>query len=231
MNSNAVYILPYYFSHAEELSSNLAGFSRDDISFLFETLYLNVLENLNSKQDKIDIFCIWDKNRKDSLPDVLKSNNYNIVFSDTSKKKDVFERISAKEFLSYKNNLIIFSDAIDIKPSDYEQYLNLLNIEDESLVIAKNKENIIAVFGFNNYSEEIIKNLLLSNFSYNDFLGRVKSCEHFMHIVNDVLLVRGINDFKQLYQELSHKKSIEYCSQEMHERFTHLFVEYKDLLK
>lgn len=231
MNSKAVYILPFYFSHTEELSNNLTGLSKDDISFLFETLYLNVLENLNSKQDKIDIFCIWDENRKDSLPDELKSKNYNIVFSDTSKKKDVFERISSKEFLLYKNNLIIFSDAIDIKPSDYEQYFNLLNIEDESLVIAKNKENNIAVFGFNNYSEEIIKNLLLSNFSYNDFLSRVKSSEHFMHIVNDVLLVRNINNFKQLYQELSQKKSIEYCSQKMHERFTHLFVEYKDLLK
>ena len=233
MNSKAVYILPFYFSHAKELSNNLDGFSKDDISFLFETLYLNILENLIGKQAKIEIYCIWDENRKDNLPDEFKNSNYNIVFSDVSKKKLILERLSSKEFLSHKNNLIIFSDAIDIRPSDYEQYFNLLNIEDESLVIAKNKENSIAVFGFNNYSEEIINNLILSNFSYNDFLGRVKSCEHFMHIVNDVLLVRNLNlyNFKQLYQELSQKKSIEYCSQPMHERFTNLFVEYNDLLK
>ena len=231
MNSKAVYILPFYFSHAEELSNDLYGFSEDNILFLFETLYLNSLENLKGKQDKIDIYCIWDENRKDNLPDELKNSSDNIVFSDVSKDKLILERLSSKEFLSYKNNLIIFSDAIDIKPSDYEQYFNLLNIGDESLVIAKNKENSIAVFGFNNYSEEIISNLIQSNFSYNDFLGRVKSCEHFMHIVNDVLLVRNIDNFKQLYQELSQKKSIEYCSQPMHERFTHLFVEYKDLLK
>lgn len=231
MNSKAVYILPLYFSHAKELSNNLDGFSKDDISFLFETLYLNILENLIGKQAKIEIYCIWDENRKDNLPDEFKNSNYNIVFSDVSKKKLILERLSSKEFLSHKNNLIIFSDAIDIRPSDYEQYFNLLNIEDESLVIAKNKENSIAVFGFNNYSEEIINNLILSNFNYNDFLGRVKSCEHFMHIVNDVLLVRNLYNFKQLYQELSQKKSIEYCSQPMHERFTHLFVEYKDLLK
>jgi hypothetical protein len=231
MNFKAVYILPFYYSHSKELSDNLYGFSKDDISFLVETLYVNILENLNSKQDKIDIYCIWDENKKDNLPDELKSSSYNIVFSDVSKKKLILERLSSKEFLSYKNNLIIFSDAIAIRPSDYEQYFNLLNIEDESLVIAKNKENSIAVFGFNNYSEEIIRNLLLSDFSYTDFLSRVKSCEHFMHIVNDVLLVRNIDNFKQLYQELSQKKSIEYCSQLMHERFTHLFVEYKDLLK
>jgi len=231
MNSKAVYILPSYFSHAKELSNNLDGFSEDDISFLFQTLYLNILENLNGKQDKIDIYCIWDENKKDSLPNELKGNNYNIVFSDVFKNKLILERLSSREFLLYKNNLIIISDAIDIKPSDYEQYFNLLHIEDESLVIAKNKESSIAVFGFNNYSEEIINNLLLSNFNYLDFLGRVKSCEHFLHVVNDVLLVRNIDNFKQLYQELSQKKSIEYCSQPMHERFTHLFVEYKDLLK
>ena len=231
MNSKAVYILPFYFSNAKELSNNLDGFSKGDISFLFETLYLNILENLIGKQAKIDIYCIWDENRKDNLPDEFKNSNYNIVFSDVSKKKLILERLSSKEFLSHKNNLIIFSDAIDIRPSDYEQYFNLLNIEDESLVIAKDKENNIAVLGFNNYSEEIIGSLVLSGFDYNNFLIRIKSCEHFMHIVNDVLLVRSINHFKRLYLELSQKRSIEYCSQRMHERFTHLFVEYKDLLK
>jgi len=231
MNSKAIYILPFYHSKAEELYSNFNGFNKEDLAFLTTTLYLNILENLKGKEDKIDIYCIWDENRQDNLPDEFKNSIYNIVFFDDSKKKLILERLSSKEFLSYKNNLIIFSDAIDIKPSDYEQYFNLLNIEDESLVIAKNKENSIAVFGFNNYSEEIINNLILSNFSFIDFLGRVKSCAHFMHIVNDVLLVRNIYNFKQLYQELSQKKSIEYCSQPIHERFTHLFVEYKDLLK
>jgi hypothetical protein len=195
------------------------------------TLYLNILENLAGKKDKIDIYGIWDESDKDNLPDELKSNKYKVIFTDESNKKTIFENLSSKEFSRYKNNLIVCSDVIDIKPADYEQYFNLLNIENESLVIAKNKENSIAVFGFNNYSNEIMNSLLLSNFSYNDFLGRIKSCTHFMHIVNDVLLVRNISNFKQLYFELSQKKSIEYCSQKMHERFTHLFVEYKDLLK
>ena len=231
MNSKAVYIFPFYPFNTEELSINLNGFSKENILFLAMTLYLNILENLAGKKDKIDIYCIWDESDKDNLPDELKSNNYKVIFTDESNKKTIFENLSSKEFSLYKNNLIVFSDVIDLKLSDYEQYFNLLNIENESLVIAKNKENSIAVFGFNNYSNEIMDSLLLSNFSYNDFLGRIKSCTHFMHIVNDVLLVRNINNFKQLYFELSQKKSIEYCSQKMHERFTHLFVEHKDLLK
>jgi hypothetical protein len=231
MNSKAVYIFPYYSYHIEELFKNLDRFNKDDVLYLTSTLYFNILENLNGKEDKLDIYCIWNESDRENLPDELKNINYRIVFTDVSNKKIIFEKLSNKEFTSYKNNLIMFSDVIDVKPSDYEQYFNLLNIEDESLVIAKDKENNIAAFGFNNYSNEIMESLLRSNFNYNDFLGRIKSCAHFMHIVNDVLLVRNISDFKQLYVELSQKKSKEYCSQKMHERFTHLFVEYKDLLK
>lgn len=231
MNSKAIYIFPFYTYNAEELYKNLSEFKKEDVLFLAATLYLNILENLYGKEDKIDIYCIWDESEKDNLPDELKNDNRKIIFKDLSNKKILFEKLSSKEFLMYKNNVIVLSDAIDIRPSDYEQYFNLLNIEDESLVIAKDKENNIAVLGFNNYSEEIISNLVLSGFDYNNFLSRIKSCEHFIHIVNDVLLIRSIINFKQLYLQLSQKKSIEYCSQQMHERFTHLFVEYKDLLK
>ena len=231
MNSKAIYIFPFYALNDEELHNNLNKFKKEDVLFLTSTLYLNILENLNGKEDKIDIHCIWDENEKDNLPDELKNNNRKIIFKDLSNKKIIFEKFSSKEFLLYKNNLIVFSDVVDIRPSDYEQYFNLLNIERDSLVIAKDKENNIAVLGFNNYSEEIIGSLVLSDFNYNNFLSRIKSCEHFIHIVNDVFLVRNIKNFKQLYLELSQKKSIEYCSQQMHERFTHLFVEYKDLLK
>ena len=63
------------------------------------------------------------------------------------------------------------------------------------------------------------------------FLSYNKSCDYFVNTLSDVISVIDVNDFKKLYTELSLKKSNEYCSQQMHERFTHLFVEYKDLLK
>ncbi len=231
MNSKAVYILPFYRSNAAELINSLNGINKEDIIFLTSTLYFNILENLKGKEDRIDIYCMWDEKDKNNIPTELRSPNNKIIFIDVLNAKNIFEKLSSKEFLEYKNNLIVFADVIDLRPSDYEQYFNLLNIENESIVIAKDRSNSIAVFGFNNYSNEIVDSLLLSNYNYNDFLGRIKSSAHFMHIVNDVLLVKDINNFKQLYFELSQKKSIEYCSQQMHERFTHLFVEYKDLLK
>jgi len=231
MNLKAVYIFPSELFHPEKINNSLNGFKKEDILFLAVTLYLNILENLDGKKDKLDIYCIWDVNKKENLPEELKNSNYNFIFVDVAKQKELFEKLSAKEFSSHKNNLVVFSDVINLKPNDYDQCFKLLSAENESLVIAKNKEDNIAAFGFNKYSEDIFRGLISSKFNYNDFLGKIKSCEHFMHIVSDVLLVRNINNFKQLYLELSQKKSLIYCSQQIHERFTHLFVEYKDLLK
>ncbi len=38
------------------------------------------------------------------------------------------------------------------------------------------------------------------------------------------------NDFKLLFKELAKKESSNYCGEVMHERFTDLFVAYKELL-
>lgn len=229
MSPKAVYIFPSELFYPDKLDSSLLEFKNEDTFFLASTLYLNILEILNDKKDKLDVYCIWDEKKKDNVPEELK--NINFIFADVSKKNLLFEKLSSKEFLGHKNNLVVFSDVVDLKPNDYDQCFKLLNAENESVVIAKDKVGNIAAFGFNKYSEDIVRGLISSKFNYNDFLAELKSCEHFIHIVNDVLLVKNINNFKQLYFELSQKRSMVYCSQQMHERFTHLFVEYKDLLK
>jgi hypothetical protein len=231
MNSKAVYIFPSDLFELNQIDDSLNSISIADIQFMALSLYLNILENLTGKENKFDVYCIWDELKKDNLPEEFKKENYNFIFTDLSNRKLIFEKLSNKEFLLHKNNLIIISDVIDLKPNDYDQCFNLLSTGNESLVIAKNKDGLIAAFGFNKYSQEIFNSLISSNFNYNDFLSEIQSCEHFMHIINDVLMVKNLSNFKQLYSELSQKKSMSYCSQQMHERFTHLFVEYKDLLK
>lgn len=231
MNSKAIYILPSDLFDLQSAKNSLNGFAEKDIIYLAQTLYINILENLHGKENKFDVYCIWDEKEKENLPEEFKLGNYKIFFIDLTNKNLLFEKLSSKEFGLYKNNLIVISNVIDLKPIDYDQCFNLLSTENESLVIAKNKEGMIAAFGFNKYSKEIFQSFISSNFSYNELLSVIKSCEHFMHIINDVLLVNNINNFKQLYLELSQKQSMTYCSQQMHERFTHLFVEYKDLLK
>ena len=64
MNSKAIYIFPFYTFYAEELYKNFNEFKKEDVIFLATTLYLNILENLIGKEDKIDIYCIWDRVKK-----------------------------------------------------------------------------------------------------------------------------------------------------------------------
>ena len=55
MNSKAVYIFPYYFFYSNEIYKSLDGFSKEDISLLFTTLYLNVLKLLLNLLERIKI--------------------------------------------------------------------------------------------------------------------------------------------------------------------------------
>ena len=231
MNQNAVYIIPQS-SFLNPANINVfENFSNNDSILLRSTLYLNLVENFLNKNNKIDFYFYFDENDKEFLSNEFVLDKLNLLFIDLKNKRLFFENLSAKEFLKHKNNLIISPDLIGINISELEKIINLLNIEDESLVIGKSKEGEIGILGFNNYFPEIFENLIKTDFRFDDFLSRLKSSNHFIHTLNDILLIRNINNFKQLYTELSQKKSIEYCSQEMHERFTHLFIEYKELLK
>ena len=190
-----------------------------------------MVENFFRDGNKTDCYFVLDERDRDFITDDFKTDKLNFHFADLTEQKLVFENLFLKEFSSHKNNIILSSDLIGINQIELDKYFNLLNIDDESLLIGKSNEGVIGVFGFNSYSVDIFNCLVKSEFNYNNFLSCTKTLNHFIHTLNDILLIKNIEHFKQLYIELSQKKSIEYCSQQMHEKFTHLFIEYKELLK
>ena len=54
--------------------------------------------------------------------------------------------------------------------------------------------------------------------------------DYLLHVLSEFFIVNNFEDFKALYNILSKKESLEFCSQEMHEKFTHLFIEWCLLL-
>jgi hypothetical protein len=231
MFNNAVYIIPSASFLNPEIQSTFENFTIHDSRFLKSTLYLNLVENFLIDGNKADCYFVLDESDRDFITNDFITNNLNFHFADLSKPKLLFENLFIKEFNTHKNNIIISSDIIGINQTELDKYFNLLNIDDESLLIGKSNEGVIGVFGFNSYSLDIFNCLVKSDFNYNNFLSCTKTLNHFIHTLNDILLIKNIEHFKQLYIELSQKKSIEYCSQKMHEKFTHLFIEYKELLK
>lgn len=231
MKLNAVYIFPERSIFNPELVKNFESFNKEDSLLLHSTLYLNLYNNLIGKELNAEIYCLLDEQDKEFLPAMLNNSNIKILFEKLNNKKGLFNNLSSNKFSLHKNNLIIFSDIMGINSTDVEKYYRLLNIEDESLLVGRSRDNCVVILGFNNYSDEVFKNLLDVNFNYDELLIKLSSLNYFIHTTQNILRINNLNDFKELYSDLSQKKSIEYCSQQMHEKFTHLFVEYKELLK
>lgn len=231
MNTNAAYIIPPFpFSKIKsaDITENLKF---EDAIDLFSNLYLNLIENLNKPACKFDLICLFYSDDENFLESELKSLNLTIEYIKITNPGKALDSLSEKYFSRYKNNVILKSNLMGINSDEVDKLINLLNIDDETLLVSKDSKGEIILLGFNRFSDKIFNDLIKSKFKYDEFLYLLNPTTHFVQIGNEYLSVNDLNDFKELYRDLSKKKSIEYCSQEMHERFTNLFIEYKDLLK
>ena len=107
---------------------------------------------------------------------------------------------------------------------------NSFEADDQSIVIGKSVNELIAFLGMNIAYEKILKNFFLENITYNKFLNKLSKEDIFIQTIDNFLSIVNFSDVKKLYIELSKKDSLSFCSESMHERFNDLFVEYKDLL-
>lgn len=214
----------------KEAIPDFESFGRDDSFLLYSSLFLNYKEILEQLPKTINIILCFDNKDKDFLPEELNGNNFEIVFGDTADKKSLLKTMSDKYFNNSNNNIIIFSDSIGIT-QDIQKTFNLLQIDDEVVVLGKTKNDKIAFIGFNSFNKELFLDITWDNLTYDYLLAKVNKHDNLIHVLGNHMLINSIADFKNLYAELSKKESLAYCSQNMHERFTHLFIEYKELLK
>lgn len=204
--------------------------SVEDTRLLFTTLLENNLKNFLTSNLGFDLFLLLDEFDKEGFLNETDYGNYDkmkvLFYKKIGKYEFLFEKLK-----NYKYNIIVFADVMGISENSVKDINNLLMAMDNNLVIGNSRKNEICLFGFNHLTSNLSEAVLKSERNYTSFLSLIKTEEYFIHSVNDFIRVNDISSFKELYDDLSQKKSIEYCSQEMHEKFTHLFVEYKDLLK
>ncbi|AFH49705.1 Hypothetical protein IALB_2000 [Ignavibacterium album JCM 16511] len=204
--------------------------SIEDTKLLFGTLFLNLIENLNRNQNEFDLTIYAEKNDNDLIQTELSTINADkgkLFFYDSEPD---FTFLSTK-IKSHMHSIFVYSDVMGVSSLSIKEILNLLNTDENTIVIGTSKNSSVCLIGFNHLTENLLKAIQFAGRDYSKLLSLLKSEEHFIHTLNRFVRVYNIQSFKELYDDLSQKKSIEYCSQEMHEKFTHLFVEYKDLLK
>ncbi len=208
------------------------SFDAEHSLLLYSSLMMNNFENINQLNNvSKTVFC-FDAKDKEFLPEAFKSENKIIFSFDTSIFQTYFQKMSDKHFTTCGSNLIVFSRSMGVTKELIEKALDKLAIEDEAIVIGRTIENYISFIGFNNYNPELFNEIDWQMVNYDSFLAKACKHENFIQVlVGNFMMIKNLNDFKKLYSELSKKDSLAYCSPEMHEQFTNLFIEYKDLLK
>jgi len=207
------------------------SFDKQNSSNLYSALILNHKENFVYFKDKhVKIVYCFNEKDKDFIPSEL-ADNSEIQISNCNEKNSAFKMLSEKYFTSYNKNLLIFSSSIGFTPAELDKVFDLLSMDDETIVLGKCGNDNIGFIGFNTYIPEFFSNINFDNLDYNSLLAEVNKHDNFVHVMGDYMVIKSLDDFKKLYTELSKKESWAYCNQDMHEQFTHLFIEYKDILK
>lgn len=230
MNSNSsVYCLIEGFYEPQNFLINKdKGFSDDEIVYLRKALTINIIENLISsteaKKLELDIFLPLQKENyaeelKEYFSNKLKINSF------TDKEK-FLENL--KQFSKY---VLIYSDVMGISPKDIKNTENLISSDDNLLVISKSENNDICYIAFNKFDNNLIELMLELEMNFDNLLSNIKTEKFFIHTFSGHFRVNGFFNFKLLYHRLSQKESLNYCSQDIHEKFTNLFIEYRDYIK
>lgn len=225
---SCVHIIPLRIQFNYEETINFPHFNKEDSILLNSTLNINHKEILSNRENYFNVKYFFDNKDKDFLPDEF-SGESDIFFVNTYDKNTMIKTVAEKYFADCKNNIIIFSNSIGYTSDNIIRIINLLSVEDNAVIIGKSAGEKAAFFGIN--YPDLIEDFDFSENSYNSFLKNACKYDNFIYSINNFLTIDNVDDFKILYNELSKKESLDYCSQKRHENFTNLFIEYKDLLK
>ncbi len=231
MKSNStVFLLAVSSLYNKELISKFENFDIENSHSLYSSLLMNHKEILEHACNSNLVFCLDEKD-KECLPEEISRSSAEIMFGNTRSKPDFLKMMSDKYFGKSANNLLIFSNSIGYTLNDIQKAFDLLAIEDEAIVIGKAGSHNIAFIGFNSFNHDLFLDIAWEELNYEHLLSKVSKHENFLHVMGNFMSINKLEDFKNLYTELSKKESLAYCSQAVHERFTNLFIEYKELLK
>jgi hypothetical protein len=211
--------------------SNFETFDKENSCLLYSSLIINHKEVINSVSRIGRVIYCFDSNDKELIPPGFKSEVAKIFYGEMENVNDTIKFLSDKYFNESDSNLIIFSNSIGIKPSDIQKVFKLLTIDDDSIVIGKTNNEKVAFIGFKIFNKVLFSQIKWDGMNFDYFLAKVNKFDYFVYVLDGYMYLDSIPDFRNLYHELSKKESLAYCSQKMHERFTHLFIEYKELLK
>lgn len=213
-----------------EFISMVDGLTISDTSELYSLLLLNISDNLSGIKTESELTIFFNQKDQSKIPDqyLLSAHKF---FDPLMGLSQLTSFIQKKIHSGNTQFILIYADTIGFSNREYDKIINYLNYEDNCLVLGSSENDKLSLIGFNYFDERLFDKQYELNPQFTDFLKRANTLDYYLFIHNGYPAVSDLEDFRKLYRILSTKESIEFCSHELHERFTHLFIEYKELLK
>lgn len=227
---NCIYVLSLHPVFNTEAAPQFENLSLRDSILLYSHLLANFIEIFGDIDLGFElVFCLNEKD-ENYIPKIFFPDDSILFFNTSENINSKLEQLEQNYFSIFENNILIRADVIGVSEKTIQKIFNLLAIEDDVLVIGKSINKKVVLLGFNNSEINLLDEMFSAALDYDTFLLEAGKSDMFLNTLNGFQLIENFSDFKNLYIELSKKESLSYCSQQIHERFTNLFVEYKDLL-
>ena len=227
---NCIYVLSLHPVFNGKAAPKFENLSLQDSTILYSHLLANFIEIFASTDLSFElVFCLNEKD-ENYIPRNFFPDDSIIFFNTSENIISNIERLEEKYFSIFENNILIRANVIGLSEKTIQKIFNLLAIEDDVLVIGKSINKKVTLLGFNKLEINLLDEMFSTVLDYDKFLLEAGKSDLFLNTLNGFQLIENFSDFKNLYIELSKKESLSYCSQQMHEGFTNLFIEYKDLL-
>ncbi len=227
---NCIYVLSLHPVFNGEAAPNFENLSLRDSILLYSHLLANFIEIFVNTDLSFElVFCLNEKD-ENYIPKNFFSDDSKIFFNTSENINSNLEQLEQNYFSIFENNIVVRANVIGVSEKTIKKIFNLLAIEDDVLVIGKSINKKVALLAFNNPKINLLDEMFSTALDYDKFLLEAGKSDLFLNTLNGFQLIENFSDFKNLYIELSKKESLSYCSQQMHELFTNLFIEYKDLL-
>jgi len=205
----------------------LAPITSEDYNLLISDLFNNAIEQINKVKNISKI--IISPNSQNPLFDASLSSQFQQI--KYSCEENILHKLN--ELITNENgrNLILSHNTIGYSSEDIKRVFDLLLDNEDALVIGKTKDGRICFVGTNFWDAQFYQDLAASKFQFDDLLKNIKRENVNYFVLNGYLKINNLNDFKELYKLLSNRISENFCSENIHEKFTNLFIEYKELLQ
>jgi len=213
-----------------ERINQLDYFSIEHTILLKSILLQNTIEQLQSSYPEDCINVLLNSKDQSFIPNFLLSDLIQLIYWEKL-DQDFLSTIIESYFSNNLDKIIFHNQAIGFTSNDINKTSSLLSQQNNNIVFGKSENEFISFLAFCTIDADTLTEFVNPDFNYDKFLSAVNRNDRFLNILSNFMIINDFKNFNKLYHELSKKESEVYCSQKMHEKFTHLFIEYKELLK